>query len=616
MLPIRTCIILLSMYPATAFQRPAFFQRQCTIINKSKHNPLHICSRFLYNLKYVYKDDVVYYGTKVSQIKGSVKMISSTVAAMKGAFTRKQAVVVKEGGAIPRPEVMMVCNSRVYRAEELRDYDFAYFYGCANIKHAIAKKEITDADYLFAYEKKGEWVSSHTGYNKAKLFFKEQWVLSHVPKLMPAIGSSLAATPDPDSAEDAKAGPTETRYEEAPPILVLKQTEKFKDVNGRIVEIEVRGERAHDLIFFKVKDVSASFEMPNLGISILNNAGEYYVNNDYKTFITTRLINLEKTDNRNTNTAKELFLTYKGMLRVLFCSRSGSANLFVDWATRKLFAVHLGTAQQKAALAAELMGPDVKYVKQVIGASSSPLPAIYLFCIGRASALLPDSGDKYAADDFIYKFGYTGDIKRRTQEHAKTFAEEFGASITLPMFSVIDTYYLSEAESWIARHFDGLDAKLEYKNYDELVVLNKKKLANTADVYKTIQRNYAGDKAAELLAAKKEMEDAAHRKEVDTLKREREMDNKRYEMECKQREAEREMEIKKHEMEKTMMQNEREMEKAKFQHEREMDRKEHALGMANAKIETLECEKVLLKRENILLERENQVLRGVVPVSV
>ena len=534
--------------------------------------------------------------------------MSGTITTMVSAFALKSA---KEG-TIPRP--MVICNSCVYRAEELRDYDVAYFYGCANIKHAIAKKGLTDADYLFAYERKNEWVSSHTGYNKAKLFFKEHWVLSHVPKLMPEI---IATIPNPgnDSVEELKVGQDELReitLEEAPPVLVLKSAEKFKDVNGRVIEIETRGERVHNRIFFKVKDVAAGFGMANLSHSILNKTSDYHVNKHYRCFITTQLTKDESHRNKNTNTAKELFFTYNGIVKVLFCSNTGSGDLFVDWAMQKLFALHLGTAEQKATLATELMaGADVKSIKQVIGASSAPLSAIYLFCIGRASALLPDSGDKYAADDFIYKFGYTCDIKRRTQEHAKTFAEEFGANITLPIFSVIDKYYISEAESRIARHFDGLDAKLEYKNYDELVVLNKKKLANTADVYSMLQRNYAGDKATELLAAKKEMEDAVHREEVSAIKREHEMDKRQREIEKemnqKEREIiqqERELENKRHELEMAMIKN-----------GHEMERKDFALGLANAKIEMLENVKKLVERENALLNRENEILRGVFPLS-
>ena len=57
--------------------------------------------------------------------------------------------------------------------------------------------------------------------------------------------------------------------EKAPPIIVLNDSEKFCDDCGNIVEIETRGIREHDKIYFKVKDVSEQFEIKNLQIFYL-----------------------------------------------------------------------------------------------------------------------------------------------------------------------------------------------------------------------------------------------------------------------------------------------------------------------------------------------------------
>jgi hypothetical protein len=172
---------------------------------------------------------------------------------------------------------------------------------------------------------------------------------------------------------------------------------------------------------------------------------------------------------------------------------------------------------------------------------------------------------------------------------------------------VVDPMYLAEAEACIARHFDAYGTKLEYKNYDELVVLNKKQLAGAMEMYKMLQRTYAGDQTAEFLARQKKMEDAAHRDVMDAFKREREIDAKQ------------------HTLEKAVMQNEREMERAKFEHELvkqahelvrqahkyDMIQQESALSVANTRIEMLEREKELLVRELVLVNRENEMLRGI-----
>ena len=65
------------------------------------------------------------------------------------------------------------------------------------------------------------------------------------------------------------------KYEEAPNILELEIEEKFKDKNGNIIEIEVRGERKYNNSYFKFKDVSNGFNMPNLYASVMNETSNY-----------------------------------------------------------------------------------------------------------------------------------------------------------------------------------------------------------------------------------------------------------------------------------------------------------------------------------------------------
>ena len=67
--------------------------------------------------------------------------------------------------------------------------------------------------------------------------------------------------------------------------MKLKDEEKFTDCDGNIIEIETRGQRNYKKIYFKVKDVSAGFEMPRLQDAILNKDRGYQENIDYKYFV-------------------------------------------------------------------------------------------------------------------------------------------------------------------------------------------------------------------------------------------------------------------------------------------------------------------------------------------
>ena len=53
---------------------------------------------------------------------------------------------------------------------------------------------------------------------------------------------------------------------------------------------------------------------------------------------------------------KELFLTYEGMLRVLFVSKNGKTRRFIKWATETLFTVQMGTIEQKNKIISSIKG--------------------------------------------------------------------------------------------------------------------------------------------------------------------------------------------------------------------------------------------------------------------
>ena len=106
--------------------------------------------------------------------------------------------------------------------------------------------------------------------------------------------------------------------EEAPSILDLEDNEKFKDINGKPLNIEVRGDRKHDNCFFKVKDVSEAFEMPNLYTTIISSSSRYLINEDYKYFICQK---------RNNKCKKELFLTCAGFRKLIETSRRIKNNI-------------------------------------------------------------------------------------------------------------------------------------------------------------------------------------------------------------------------------------------------------------------------------------------------
>jgi hypothetical protein len=117
----------------------------------------------------------------------------------------------------------------------------------------------------------------------------------------------------------------DVEVENAPPLLELTDEEKFKDINGNIIDIETRGEKHRNKIYFKVKDVSVAFGMDGLNTILLHKDRGYVYNDDYKRF--NREIRLINDQHKTTNKKKKcrLYLTYHGLLRVLFVSYNKNA---------------------------------------------------------------------------------------------------------------------------------------------------------------------------------------------------------------------------------------------------------------------------------------------------
>ena len=216
-----------------------------------------------------------------------------------------------------KPININIENELVYLADDLYNYDTAFFPGCNRIRLIIEKKKLNENDYFFAYNKDGQWKKSTVNYPKAKLYLKEEWVVKNVPKMMDEVKLELY------------------KYEEAPCILELENEEKFKDKNGNIIEIEVRGDRTYNNCYFKLKDVSNGIKMPNLQNILMKDI-------NYKIFTIKKKNNIHNIKCKN-----YLFLTYEGIIKLLYVSRNNNAKLFRELATEKLFTCQMVTTTQK-----------------------------------------------------------------------------------------------------------------------------------------------------------------------------------------------------------------------------------------------------------------------------
>ena len=212
-------------------------------------------------------------------------------------------------------------------------------------------------------------------------------------------------------------------------------------------------------------------------------------------------IDMELLENETKVIKKNIYLTYRGLLRALFTSRSALVEPYVEWATQTLFTVHFGTNQAKRQLATKITGITSQTLKELGKANVTTMPCVYLFSIGTVADLrVAMSLDaKHADADRVYKLGYTNDLPRRAQEHQAKYGAIPGAVLNLEYHSYIDVKYIAQAESAIKDLFRELNLGIKYKKYQELAVLSSTKLKFVKKNYVMIGKIYMGN-VAELIS--------------------------------------------------------------------------------------------------------------------
>lgn len=369
-----------------------------------------------------------------------------------------------------------------YNSKELQEYDPVFYYGCkTKPRNIIKKKNIPQTDYIFANLKKGEWNISTEDCKKSQLLISRTWIDANMKSLFESRADKPSSEPVPASTSD---------YEEAPPVLELEDAEKFRDADGNIVEIETRGERIRNKIFFKVKHVMSAFCMPNLDRTLRNEISQYKTKVHYTTFF----IRGKGYENTSDTIIKEQYLTYKGLIRVLFASNTEHAEQLQDWAEDKLFTIQMGQKEDKIKLGTDILNITTKTYKAVFSTYANKFPAIYLIQLGKVGDLRETFNISHDINNnqHVYKYGFTDDLSRRIGEHERDYGKLNNISIKLTTFNMIDTKYTSDAEGDVRELANTFQKKLHVDGYKELIVLNQKELDFVKKQYSYLGTIYAG----------------------------------------------------------------------------------------------------------------------------
>lgn len=329
----------------------------------------------------------------------------------------------------------------VYEASYIKEQVPTFFTGCKSVLNIVERMKIPRDSYFYAiYSKVNGWrqVPYDSQAKIRKLLFTKVWVEANVP----TFGNNTK----------------ELKYEALPPILNLEDDEKFQDLEGNTIDITVRGERHRDKIYFKASDVGKMLDVVQM-LGTLKNDASFEKNVHFKTFQYQIKVGISHFDlidsNPQSKKTTSLYLTFKGLMKLLFVRRHPIADHFQEWATDILYKAKLGTKDQKQELAADVLGVGAKDIKAFLNTNVNTMPVVYLFTLGTAKELREtlDIPTNFKDDEYIVKYGLTNDLKRRTFEHEKKYGSLPSVNLALKYHVYIDPFYLSTAESDIEKYF-------------------------------------------------------------------------------------------------------------------------------------------------------------------
>lgn len=372
------------------------------------------------------------------------------------------------------PQSFKYNNFKVYNLDELILFDQAYFYGCLKRKRdVLVKKNISSSDYFYAKITKNGWEESNESYSRAKILIKSEWVKSNVTKFI--------------DIYDSKSSTSKIVLREAPPILELEEYEKFQDDAGNVFDVEVRGVREEDKIYFRGKDVEKLFEMED---NLIHNISRDFINlEDYEKFLLPKTPHFDEFGSVEPKTVKRTFFTYNGLMKVVFSSRCGLAYRFRKWATKVIYTAHLGTDEQRFEQALDIAGVNATLVKQVFDTCVTQVPCVYLFYIGRVSKMLKYYPElKPYRTGMLYKFGMTKSLHRRLIEHIKDYGTLKENNLKLSQWSPINEKCISKAETTLSRYFN--DKKVPFQGHDEVIILSRNDMVDAKVKYMEVYNTF------------------------------------------------------------------------------------------------------------------------------
>jgi hypothetical protein len=165
-------------------------------------------------------------------------------------------------------------------------------------------------------------------------------------------------------------------------------------------------------------------------------------------------------------------------MRLLFTTRNNPyADYYSSWATDILFVNQLGTTDQCAELAADLLGYPVATVRRFLSACcASDVAGVYMWALGTVGELREklrfDKAHRIPDSYVVAKLGKSDDFYDRSGSLMYEF-KKLGISMELYLFTCVDPERVFKAEGalkqWFKERDEALEVGRKFEGFTELV---------------------------------------------------------------------------------------------------------------------------------------------------
>ena len=344
------------------------------------------------------------------------------------------------------------------------------------------------------------------------------------------------------------------------PIIQLKDHELFRDVNGEVFDVEVRGERTRDKFLLKAKDIAEFFGMDRMVDCLLRtDRSEYKLNEDYVIVRKTQSRKIRDCEILNESTRidhNRVYLTFAGFIRVVFVSKSGNANvkLMLDWILNLIYVHKFGSDEERLELSQDLL-------KVILNDKVSGLYYVDLGTFDDLYKTMNISMDEYPQEKYgshrIGKFGLSEDVSSRLTSHKnkKNGYGRWSKDVGLKWMIILSPSQLSSAETLLSNLLKAGGFSFNHKDvndteHTELIMFEPSKELRVKKIYKQVLSLYPNKEnelaqAIEEHQAKYEVEMAkqSYDYEMKLKETQQELTKQAYDYEMKLKETEHRVEL-------------------------------------------------------------------------